>query len=168
MVRFLKLLIIAPIAILFLIFAFANRQFVTVSFDPFDPGNNPAYSLEAPLFILLILSMMLGVLMGGVAVWFGQGKHRRSARENRAARRKAARRSAGREGRAAGAVEQLFPARVSAGRAIDISRRPTSTPRSIFPLSSMRSPKPFAAASSRRSAIITRSRAPANLRRRIF
>ena len=84
MVRFLKLLIIAPIAILFLIFAFANRQFVTVSFDPFDPGNNPAYSLDAPLFILLILSMMLGVLMGGVAVWFGQGKHRRAARESRA------------------------------------------------------------------------------------
>jgi uncharacterized integral membrane protein len=84
MVRFLKLLIIAPIAILFLIFAFANRQFVTVSFDPFASTDNPAYSLDAPLFILLILSMMLGVLMGGVAVWFGQGKHRRAARAHRA------------------------------------------------------------------------------------
>lgn len=84
MARFLKLLIIAPIAILFLIFAFANRQFVTVSFDPFASIDNSAFSLEAPLFILLILSMMLGVLMGGVAVWFSQGRHRRAARESRA------------------------------------------------------------------------------------
>ena len=84
MARFLKLLIIAPIAILFLIFAFANRQFVTVSFDPFASIDNSAFSLEAPLFILLILSMMLGVLMGGVAVWLSQGRHRRAARESRA------------------------------------------------------------------------------------
>jgi uncharacterized integral membrane protein len=84
MVRFLKLLIIAPIAILLLIFAFANRQFVAVSFDPFASIDNSAYSLDAPLFILLILAMMLGVLMGGVAVWFGQGRHRRAARAGRA------------------------------------------------------------------------------------
>ncbi len=84
MIRFLKFLIIAPFAILFLIFAFANRHFVAVSFDPFAAIDNSAYSLDAPLFILLILAMILGVVMGGVAVWFGQGKHRRTARASRA------------------------------------------------------------------------------------
>jgi uncharacterized integral membrane protein len=84
MVRFLKLLIIAPFAILFLIFAFANRHFVAVSLDPFTSVDDSAYSLDAPLFILLILAMILGVVMGGVAVWFGQGKHRRAARASRA------------------------------------------------------------------------------------
>ena len=39
MIRFFKYLVIAPIAILFLIFAFANRQWVVVSFDPFTSGD---------------------------------------------------------------------------------------------------------------------------------
>jgi uncharacterized membrane protein YciS (DUF1049 family) len=84
MVRLLKLLIFVPIAILVLAFAFANRQSDVVSFDPFGSLANSAFSVEAPLFVLLILSMMLGVLLGGVAVWFGQGKHRRAARAHRA------------------------------------------------------------------------------------
>ena len=84
MARILKLMIIAPIAVLFLVFAFANRQFVAVSFDPFGSVDDSAYSLDAPLFIILILSMMLGVVMGGVAVWLGQGRHRRAARASQA------------------------------------------------------------------------------------
>ena len=84
MVRFLKILIIAPFAILFLIFAFANRQFVTVSFDPFVSGDVPAFAIEAPLFIVLILTAMVGVVAGGAATWITQGKHRRSERRNRA------------------------------------------------------------------------------------
>ncbi len=84
MLRFLKFLLIAPVAILFLLFAFANRHAVTVSFDPFDSGDIPAYSLQAPLFMVLILAIMIGVVAGGVATWFGQGRHRRAARASRA------------------------------------------------------------------------------------
>lgn len=84
MVRFLKFIVIAPIAILFLIFAFANRHVVTVSFDPFESGDIPEFVVQAPMFIVLILSVGLGVIAGGVATWFSQGKHRRAARANRA------------------------------------------------------------------------------------
>ena len=84
MVRFLKLVLIAPFAILFLIFAFANRHIVTVSFDPFASGDIPAFTIEAPLFVVLILAMMIGVVAGGAATWFAQGKHRRAERQNRA------------------------------------------------------------------------------------
>jgi len=84
MLRFLKLLIIAPVAIVLLMFAFANRHVVDISFDPFDSGDIPAFSIQAPMFIVLILSVMLGVVAGGVATWFGQGKHRRAARVGRA------------------------------------------------------------------------------------
>ena len=84
MVRFLKLVLIAPIAILLLIFAFANRHFVTVSFDPFESGDIPAFAIQAPLFVALIAAMMIGVVAGGVTTWFAQGKHRRAARQNRA------------------------------------------------------------------------------------
>ncbi len=83
MARFLKLVLIAPFAILFLIFAFANRHFVTVSFDPFASGDIPAFAIEAPLFVVLIGAMMIGVLAGGAATWLAQAKYRRAARQNR-------------------------------------------------------------------------------------
>jgi uncharacterized integral membrane protein len=84
MVRFLKLVLIAPFAILFLIFAFANRHMVTVSFDPFASGDVPAVAIEAPLFVALTLAMMIGVVAGGAATWLAQGKYRRAARQSRA------------------------------------------------------------------------------------
>ena len=84
MVRFVKLVLVVPIAIALLAFAFANRQFVTVSFDPFPSGDVPAFSIDLPLFVVLILTAMIGVVAGGVAVWFAQGRHRRAARRSRA------------------------------------------------------------------------------------
>jgi len=84
MVRFLKIVVIAPFAILFLIFAFANRQIVAVSFDPFASGDIPAFQIEAPLFVVLILAVMIGVLAGGLATWIAQGKYRRAERRTRA------------------------------------------------------------------------------------
>ena len=41
MVRFLKIVVVVPVAIALLAFAFANRHFVTVSFDPFPSGDVP-------------------------------------------------------------------------------------------------------------------------------
>ena len=41
MVRFLKLVVVVPIAIALLAFAFANRHIVTVSFDPFPSATFP-------------------------------------------------------------------------------------------------------------------------------
>jgi uncharacterized integral membrane protein len=84
MKNFLKLLVLAPIAALLLIFAFANRQIVTVSFDPFVDGDIPAFAITAPLFLILILTVMLGVVAGGAATWLSQSKYRKAARQNRA------------------------------------------------------------------------------------
>jgi uncharacterized integral membrane protein len=71
--------ILIPIAVAFVVFAVANRQTVTVSFDPFD-SVQPAYSATMPLFVLIILLLILGVVIGGVAAWLRQGKWRRTAR----------------------------------------------------------------------------------------
>jgi uncharacterized integral membrane protein len=84
MVRFLKYLIATPLTILFLIFAYANRSFVTVSFDPFSSGDIPAFQLDAPLFLVIILAIMIGVVLGGVTVWFAEGRHRKAERALRA------------------------------------------------------------------------------------
>jgi uncharacterized integral membrane protein len=79
-----KFLLVTPVAILLLAFAFANRQTVSVSFDPFASGEASAPALAAPLFLVLLLVLMLGVVVGGLATWLGQSKFRRAARQARA------------------------------------------------------------------------------------
>jgi uncharacterized integral membrane protein len=81
----LKIIVLAPIAIVLLAFAFANRHMVMVSFDPFAANDAPAFAaISAPLFLVLFLAAMVGVLAGGAATWLRQGKHRKAARANRA------------------------------------------------------------------------------------
>lgn len=71
--------IVIPLAVIIVAFAVANRQPVTVSFDPFSAAT-PAYSATVPLFVLIFVLVILGVIVGGVAAWFRQGKWRRLAR----------------------------------------------------------------------------------------
>lgn len=72
-------LVLVPLAILLIVFAVANRAIVTVSFDPFDPAQ-PAWSLRMPLFVLIFVFLIAGVLLGGFAAWLRQGRHRRASR----------------------------------------------------------------------------------------
>jgi uncharacterized integral membrane protein len=72
-------LILVPLAIVIIAFAVANRQGVTVSFDPFG-ANPPAAALTLPLFALVIVLLILGVMIGGVAAWLRQSWWRRRAR----------------------------------------------------------------------------------------
>src|SRR3954468_1154263 len=61
-------------------FAMANRQVVTVLFDPFNSAD-PAFVMKMPLFVLVFVLTILGVLIGGIAAWLRQGKWRRHARK---------------------------------------------------------------------------------------
>ena len=79
MVNFLKALILLPVAILVVLLAVANRGPVTVSLDPFS-REAPEIAFTVPLFALIFLAVMLGVIVGGVAAWLAQGKHRRAER----------------------------------------------------------------------------------------
>ena len=72
-------LILVPLAVVIIAFAVANRQIVTVSFDPFS-ADRPAASLTLPLFALIIVLLVIGVLVGGTAAWLRQAKWRRTAR----------------------------------------------------------------------------------------
>ena len=83
MLRFLKLLVLVPVAVVVLAFAIANRTIVTVSFDPFSTAETSGAIVAAPLFVLLFLTLVIGVLLGGVATWFTQGVNRRKARRAR-------------------------------------------------------------------------------------
>jgi uncharacterized integral membrane protein len=72
-------LVLVPLGIVILMFAVANRQLVTVSFDPFN-SVQPAASLTLPLFVLIFILVLLGVLIGGCAAWMRQARYRRTAR----------------------------------------------------------------------------------------
>ncbi len=74
-----KALVLIPLAIIVVALAVANRQIVTVSFDPFD-GSEPAFSLALPLYVLILALVITGVLLGGAAAWLRQGRWRWRAR----------------------------------------------------------------------------------------
>lgn len=76
-------LILVPVAVVVLIFAVANRHFVTLSLDPFGAAS-PAVSVNVPLFLLMFAVLMVGVVVGGMASWVNQSRHRRAARHARA------------------------------------------------------------------------------------
>jgi hypothetical protein len=77
--KFVTIVILVPLTIVIVMFAVANRQIVTVSFDPFDTVN-PAFAMTAPLFILIFVLVGAGVLVGGIATWLRQHKWRVRAR----------------------------------------------------------------------------------------
>ena len=81
--KFITALIVIPLALIFTVFAVANRHFVTVSFDPFNTVD-PALAVSLPLFALIIGMAILGVMAGGLATWFGQHHWRRAARQHAA------------------------------------------------------------------------------------
>ncbi len=80
--KFLKAIVLVPLALVILVFAVANRQIVTFSLDPFgttDPAEPLVFAM--PLFALATLLVIIGVLIGGTATWVRQGKWRRLARQ---------------------------------------------------------------------------------------
>ena len=78
--------ILVPLAAIIIAFAVANRQTITVSFDPFDAAQ-PAYAAALPLFVLIFILVIFGVILGGTATWLRQARWqwaaRRAENENR-------------------------------------------------------------------------------------
>jgi hypothetical protein len=73
-------LVIVPLGVVLVALAVVNRKPALLTLDPFG-ASEPGLSLEAPLFLMLLGSFALGLVVGGIATWLGQGKWRRLARE---------------------------------------------------------------------------------------
>src|ERR1700737_1565050 len=86
--KFFTALVVIPLGLIFIVFAVANRHWVAVSFDPFNPPD-PPIKLSLPLFVLIIVVAILGVIAGGSATWFRQRRWRRAARQHEADARQA-------------------------------------------------------------------------------
>ncbi len=81
--KFFSTLFAILVGLILVTFAVANRNFVTVSFDPFN-SVDPSLYVSMPLFALIIAVAILGVIVGGCATWFGQRRWRRAARHHEA------------------------------------------------------------------------------------
>ncbi len=77
--RFVVLLFCVLVAALVMPLGVANRQPVTLNLDPFGRVATPL-AVDLPLSLLMFVLFMLGLLLGGAATWFSQGKWRRTAR----------------------------------------------------------------------------------------
>src|ERR1700755_780037 len=107
--KFFTALVVIPLGLFFIIFAVANRHLVTVSFDPFN-SVTPTVAVTLPLFVVIIAVAMLGVLAGGMASWFRQGKWRRAARQHEADAQKARSQLADLRSQVAREGQQRYPA----------------------------------------------------------
>ncbi len=77
--KIVNLLVLLPIGIILIIFCVANRQLVTMAFNPFRPEDQ-VLSLSAPLFVFLFVTLILGMVIGSAATWITQGRYRKRAR----------------------------------------------------------------------------------------
>ena len=79
--RIVAVVVLVPLAIIIIAFAVANRQIVTISLDPFDPAK-PMYSVATWLFLPILGALIVGVIIGGMGSWSGQGRWRAAARRH--------------------------------------------------------------------------------------
>ncbi len=77
--RIIWLLIALPAGLLLVTLAVVNRHEVRLVLDPFRP-EAPVISLVAPFYVYLFVTLLVGVLLGGTAMWLSQARWRRSAR----------------------------------------------------------------------------------------
>ena len=109
--KFLTGLVLIPVGLILIVFAVANRHLVTVSLDPFS-ASDPSVGFTLPLFVVIILVAILGVVAGGAATWFRQRRWRRAARQHEADARRA--RAENTDLRATAAVSRGVPQQLAA------------------------------------------------------
>jgi uncharacterized integral membrane protein len=73
--RLITWLVFALIAILLVVFAVSNMMRVTLVFWPLP------VSLEAPLYLVVLLGFLVGFLAGELVAWVNASRVRRAARE---------------------------------------------------------------------------------------
>ena len=72
--------VLVPLCALVIVFTLANRQSVEVFLSPFGANGPFLPQFNIPLFLLIYGVLIIGIVMGGMAVWFTQGRNRRERR----------------------------------------------------------------------------------------
>jgi uncharacterized integral membrane protein len=77
MKKLLVRLVLLPILLIVAVFAISNRAPVELSLWPLP------WEADAPLFLVLLATLLIGVLIGAVLVWAGGHRYRSAARHHR-------------------------------------------------------------------------------------
>ena len=85
MLRLLRLVFLALLAIALVAVASANRDMVTLRLLPEELATVVGYdwSAELPLFLVIFAGIVAGLLIGFVWEWFREAKHRAAASQHR-------------------------------------------------------------------------------------
>jgi uncharacterized integral membrane protein len=73
--RLIHWIVTVPAAVVAVIFAVSNRETASVTFWPLP------VVLDAPLYLVVLLALLLGFLVGELVAWINAGRARRLARE---------------------------------------------------------------------------------------
>lgn len=81
MIRYLRYLFYAAVALVLVTVALANRGSVTLNALPADLAalTGVGWTVELPLFLVIFGGIAAGLLIGFVWEWFREGKHRSTA-----------------------------------------------------------------------------------------
>ena len=81
MIRYLRYVFLAALALVLLVVAQANRAPVSVQLLPDDLAalTGLSFRAELPLFVVIFAGIVAGVLIGFVWEWFRERKHRSTA-----------------------------------------------------------------------------------------
>jgi uncharacterized integral membrane protein len=74
-VRLVHWFVTLPVALVVILFAVSNRDGVTVTLWPLP------VRLDAPLYLVVLLALLAGFLVGELIAWINAGRARRLARE---------------------------------------------------------------------------------------
>lgn len=83
MKKLLSRLIWLPLGLIFVMFLVANRQPVSISFDPISIDHPAVSTPPLPLWIWLVLALLTGIFTGACGMWISGRSIRRKRRAER-------------------------------------------------------------------------------------
>ena len=80
--KLVNLLFLLPLAVVLIVLSVANRQDIVFSLDPFN-STDPALAVTMPFFVFIFAALLIGIVVGWTASWWGQRKYRQELRSKR-------------------------------------------------------------------------------------
>lgn len=77
--RIFRWLITFPILLIAGFLLIANRHNIFISLDPFN-AQDPALSFDIPLYLVILVAIFIGLVLGSSLTWLGQHKYRKASR----------------------------------------------------------------------------------------
>lgn len=79
--RTIKLIILGMILLAIVVLSLANRELVTLSLLPEGLAGILPVSIDLPLFVVSLISILVGMVLGYILEWLREHRHRRRAAE---------------------------------------------------------------------------------------